>query len=158
MKSSHLLVVLPLALASLGSQCGAKLPERELPAEGEGEGEGPAEGEGEGPPPDGACTGDADMEILENTDVQGAATGCAFQCMQDPDMEACTRACIIEQTGLTEPCAQCFAALIACIGANCLMVCLDPNNPECGPCTDQHCSAAFLECSGLPAAAPPPPQ
>ncbi len=49
MKSSHLLVVLPLALASLGSQCGAKLPERELPAEGEGEGEGPAEGEGEGP-------------------------------------------------------------------------------------------------------------
>ncbi len=54
MRRIHLAVVLLAATGAYGANCGAELPERELPAEGEGEGaaegegEGAAEGEGEG--------------------------------------------------------------------------------------------------------------
>ncbi len=77
---------------------------------------------------------------------------CGWQCIGKPPEDPCMATCIAERGGVSQPCAQCYAELLACIGANCLGKCVRPESPECAACAVQNCGVAFEACSGLPSA------
>jgi hypothetical protein len=102
------------------------------------------------PPPEEQCTNTDDMAIIESTDTLGVATDCMFSCIADADPDACTHACIVDATGLSDGCTGCYVDGLNCVVDNCLVECAaDPSSIECNDCMMTSCSADFLLCSGL---------
>ena len=66
----------------------------------------------------------------------------------------CQQGIIEDKTGapLTEPCAACYGASVACSSANCAAFCgSNPDAPACNDCRCRsNCTPGFVECSGLP--------
>jgi hypothetical protein len=96
------------------------------------------------------CTDSADLGIIQDPTamVQEKVGTCG---QQNLGMDPATKNCIVMQTGLTEPCAQCFANTVACAAQHCLTQCLsDPASQACSDCRATNCDPEFYLCSGLP--------
>lgn len=102
------------------------------------------------PTPDGplpACLNDADQSIpIEEIDA--AANTCGNRCILDSTPN-CVRDCMIEEIGVTEPCAACYDAMVACMVSNCALQCIDDTSEACETCRLANCAEPFTECSGL---------
>ena len=100
---------------------------------------------------DGECNNDVDREIIENTDMIGEASNCGMGCLGSSDPEICSVTCLSEATGISEPCAWCYAESITCTIDNCLMSCaMDPESEECRICQeDSNCINDFYQCAGV---------
>lgn len=99
----------------------------------------------------GACTGASDTAIIyadPQVPIQ-ATTQCAIsQCFGEL---ACMIDCLVEATGLSEPCAECYALSGVCGFQSCMNPCLtDPEGAECWDCMEVYCMPDFYDCSGLP--------
>ena len=85
-----------------------------------------------------------------------AATGCPAATVQalTTCVVDCTQAIIEEVTGseLTEDCAGCYGASVACSAALCATSgCANPTSPGCIQCRcENDCTPGFDRCSGLP--------
>ncbi|MEZ4471729.1 MAG: hypothetical protein R3F60_13210 [bacterium] len=69
-----------------------------------------------------------------------------------PAARPCATGCVQRAAGLTDACASCFGDVLACTLMNCALQCINPNNPDCRVCQQQHCLPAFEACAGV---APP---
>jgi len=101
---------------------------------------------------DGACNNAADLALYADLDanrvwnacVPGAPTGQG--CLLD---EACNTTCVAGETGVSEPCAGCFAGLVSCLVTECASACAtQPPLPACGACVADHCEPAYQSCFG----------
>ena len=89
--------------------------------------------------------------------VIASLTSCGRKAMGRMDQ---SKACIVEQTGLSMPCATCYDHDdIHCGEEYCRAECLGGPSPACSKCTDKQCKfppsngiqrEGFLECAGLP--------
>ena len=100
------------------------------------------------PDPKGACTNEADQEIVDTTDVEAISYDCALKNLGNA--KAATE-CIQEETGLSDACVGCFGQVNACGMSKCLAQCIQPQSKACTECIDENCMPAFEECSGLSA-------
>ncbi len=90
----------------------------------------------------------ADQAIAADmTKLQADVTDCGIKNLgADP----ATTNCIVTGTGLSEPCAKCFATMVACAIEKCLAKCAaDMNSQDCADCREQNCNAALESCSGI---------
>lgn len=99
-----------------------------------------------GAPPSGACTNAGDQAILAGGQVQTQVEQCA---QQNFGAEPGTKDCIKSTTGLSDGCVTCFDDTVQCTVANCIAQCAGGQTPDCTACMDQHCTPAFVQCSGL---------
>ena len=101
----------------------------------------------------GACTNDADLGILatDRPNVEAKAQECGLGCLNDTDPVACSVPCITEVYALTDECAACYGATIACTIERCVAECIaDPAAEPCTTCqVEKGCIDEFLTCSGL---------
>ena len=105
----------------------------------------------------GVCQNPTDCGPVQSGSAREAASNCGSACLGDADEQACTNNCIIQQTGLTPACTDCYAEIVVCSRELCLPPCLmDPESQACFDCQLANgCRAAFDACSGLPAASAP---
>jgi len=95
----------------------------------------------------GGCDNQTDIELLYAwEDINGVMMTCAIQCAGD---EACATTCVEDASGISEPCAGCFGAMIACTLEKCFLKCLDAESEACTTCQDAECLGPFEECAGL---------
>ena len=102
-------------------------------------------------PAGGACLNADDLATIETQDVQGVATTAGTECLFAGDPAACATEKIVDQTGLSEPCADCYSGVFVCSISNCLAQCVPPNEASlaCQECVAESCASVFTECSGL---------
>ena len=95
-----------------------------------------------------ACDNENDILILADgqADLTETMKDCALSCLGE---EACAKECVIKELGVSNDCAGCFGANIACTMKNCALHCMDPNNDKCAECQEENCNADFNECAGL---------
>ena len=105
--------------------------------------------------PAGMCMNAEDGAILGAVDVAAVTSDAATACYlggatEDASYVACTSEALIDETGLTAGCVDCFVQSALCAKNNCLVECLsDP--VACETCREENgCISAFYECSGLP--------
>jgi len=94
----------------------------------------------------GDCINSADLALAQTVDFVQQA----FQCVQqgNSDNEQITQ-CLITATAVSEKCASCHAALMACVFSICDTECETGPTPDCEECTTAQCGPPFQECSGL---------
>jgi hypothetical protein len=104
------------------------------------------------PADDGTCENDTDCPKVESGEARSSAQSCGLSCLQDEDQATCAVTCIVEDTGITQDCAGCYAAAVKCAADNCLAQCgSDPASQACSDCqVENGCRSAFDTCSGLP--------
>lgn len=100
-------------------------------------------------PPGGACDNEADLAILETVDAESAANECGVGCLNADDIHACSETCIVAETGLSQPCASCFADVVVCVVEQCFFPCSQPESPACAACIESACIPPLEACSGL---------
>jgi len=100
------------------------------------------------------CTNAADKAIIDpdREGVSDKAKECGLACLGQPDPVACSMPCVIENTGISEGCAGCYAEMIYCSIVHCVLQCA--SNPDAEPCIQcqdkNNCYDDFYYCSGLP--------
>jgi len=95
----------------------------------------------------GACDNPTDEDLLvAQEDLDGVVMTCALNCIGE---EACSTNCMIEATGLSEPCSACFAGTISCTMKNCVFQCLNAESTQCKDCQESNCFEDFEACAGL---------
>jgi hypothetical protein len=88
------------------------------------------------------------MTIITGSDVVGPVGDCAMSHTFDPD--PAIRDCIVGATGLSNPCADCYAQAIHCTIMNCAFMCAGGGDSmPCMMCRATYCDPAFATCSGL---------
>jgi hypothetical protein len=104
--------------------------------------------------PPGMCMNAEDGAILASMDVADATSTAATDCYlggatEDEAYVTCTSEALIDETGLTAGCVDCFVQSALCAKNNCLVECLsDP--VACETCREENgCTSSFYECSGL---------
>jgi hypothetical protein len=112
-------------------------------------------------PVSGHCTDPADLAAYKASyplqdggmgSVYDIAQACALPCPSQPDPNACTLACIEQQTkhAFSQGCAMCFVDVTACGLQNCITDCL-ASKVQCNACLCAHgCFAALVACTGVP--------
>ena len=102
-------------------------------------------------PPAGACTNEADMAVLQGDPTVGdTIKECAMGCLGNED-PLCATTCIVDATGLSAGCSECYNGTFMCSVDNCLAQCVaDPNSDACVACQAEHCAEDFLACAGIP--------
>ncbi len=122
----------------------------------------------------GSCTSAPDRAAVEatymlpNVDDGGmmeaaardVARQCGIECLFSFETEAeqrvCTHECILEKTGMSSECADCYVASVDCGRTHCLTECVGSNHELCFQCTcgdnlmSVNCIEPFETCSGLP--------
>ena len=71
--------------------------------------------------------------------VNDLASTCGVMCISDPDLEACTAACINASSlgAVSTPCGRCYGVYFRCSVEMCLADCLaDPAAPACMSCLE----------------------
>jgi len=104
------------------------------------------------PPPDDLCLNDADIAVLEASDVSAATRAAAIDCLISgaEDMGACVMDAITAATGVSVACGSCYVGAVNCVGANCFDLCVpDPSTEACVACEAEHCGMEFYLCSGF---------
>ena len=100
------------------------------------------------PAPSGACTNAADQAVMDAVDVTGLAQACGLNCLGQT--QDCAINCVVDDTGLSEACAQCYSEIITCSVINCLNECVsDPASEVCTECQGEFCTEDFYACTGL---------
>ena len=92
----------------------------------------------------------ADLALMaSNPLVAGPALPCQLACTNAPDPQECLSDCI-SANGLSEACADCFAAYAYCLIATCPICQEQPESPACIACqANSGCKEDFMACSGL---------
>ena len=98
----------------------------------------------------GACTNPADLAALQSADIATTISDCAMSCIMGGG-DTCAKDCVIEKTGLSDACAQCFGDIISCATSKCMFQCMGGDTPECASCRETSCNPAFEECAGVSA-------
>jgi thiol-disulfide isomerase/thioredoxin len=104
-----------------------------------------------GPIPCPTCS-PADIAIILNDPqfLTNAGGFCVLDCLGSGDLVACMTNCIVNNSGLSENCAECIAVRQACLFTECPACLLDPGSVACQACmTTSTCAADFSLCSGL---------
>jgi hypothetical protein len=103
-------------------------------------------GAGGGLPTD-ACINVDDLPIVCDETFADEVGMCGSASGGDPEQ---TATCLVENTSVSAPCADCFAALTACIVTNCFDECTtDPSSQACADCqTINGCDASQDACAG----------
>ncbi len=96
----------------------------------------------------GACMNAADLAI-DQDETSTKAKDCGLGCLNDADTNACAQACVVEQTGHSEACSQCYTDTILCSINNCIPACLTPDSEACQTCQAENCTPAFFACTGF---------
>jgi hypothetical protein len=98
----------------------------------------------------GECTNETDLATLASVDAAASAGSCGLGCLADEDPRACSIACIVDDTGLSNECAGCFGDIVACSIEFCLAPCAsDPAGDACAACqVESGCVDAFDACTG----------
>lgn len=94
----------------------------------------------------GACVNEADLTKIQPLNYDLEWNKCVPGCVTNVD---CNTSCFVDNTGLSEPCARCFAELVQCWIVNCASAC--PNgggSPECFACVEQACMPDYQTCFG----------
>ena len=127
----------------------------DVDGDGDGDVDGDVDGDGDGDAtPGGApCDNEADLGVIASIDVNAESNTCGATCAFDAEPWSCSNSCIVDATGLSDGCSACYSDSVICTVDNCLALCMDPSNPGCNPCREEHCMPAFWECSGLDAEA-----
>ena len=101
--------------------------------------------------PTGACANEADMGVLQgDPEVGGKIQTCAMGCLGSED-PLCATDCIVEKTGLSAECSECYNGTFMCSVDNCLAQCVaDPASEGCTTCQAEFCAESFTACSGIP--------
>ena len=95
----------------------------------------------------GACVNPADTAIIAAKDVETIAKDCFIKNLSDP---AKGKTCIVDQTGISDPCASCFQGVGACGASKCVLQCIaDSGSKACNDCLNANCYPVFKTCSGL---------
>lgn len=97
----------------------------------------------------GACNNSADLAIMaDQAQLTSDVGGCA---QKHFGAEPATKDCIVQETGLSDGCSQCFADSAKCIISKCLSQCIsNPQGQACTDCRVANCDPAFVACSGVP--------
>jgi thiol-disulfide isomerase/thioredoxin len=92
----------------------------------------------------------ADLALMaSDPGVISPSQFCSFSCASVPDQQQCLSACLAGN-GLSDPCADCFAAYVLCQAATCPICLEQPQSPACIACQENNgCKEAFTACSGL---------
>ena len=100
---------------------------------------------------DGDCQNETDCPKVESGEARMDSQTCGRSCLENPDPPTCTVGCIVQQAGITQECAVCYATLAGCAAERCLAVCSDdPAGDACNQCQiDMGCRGDFDDCSGL---------
>jgi len=96
----------------------------------------------------GACDNPTDLQTILSEDLAGASSSCAMSCIGQGT--TCVVNCMRPKTSLSDPCLECFAAVVSCTVEKCAFNCLSPTSQACSDCRKQKCGPAFEECAGLP--------
>ena len=96
-----------------------------------------------------ACDNPDDLAALDESDTFGVALGCLLKSGCGTDA-FCLADCISDQTGLSQDCAYCWAALSICGLDSCLVICNpDMGSATCRECISKQCGADFEICAGI---------
>lgn len=99
----------------------------------------------------GACTNDADGNVLASIDVAAVVEGCAKGCILASDKATCGGDCLAKEAGLTAGCAACFGGNVACAFTKCTFECGFGAADACLSCQKEAgCFGEFESCAGLP--------
>lgn len=99
----------------------------------------------------GACTNDADGNVLASIDVAAVVEGCAKGCILAADKAVCGGDCLAKEAGLTAGCAACFGGNVACAFTKCTFECGFGTADACLTCQKEAgCFGEFESCAGLP--------
>ncbi len=97
---------------------------------------------------EGACVNREDLRAIAFLDYNVEWNNCVVgeNCFTDVE---CNTPCFARNTGLTEPCARCFAEIVVCIVGRCAGVCGGGGgSPECLACIGETCGPPYRECFG----------
>jgi len=98
----------------------------------------------------GACTNTADQALITDANMQLAAEACVNACVGSTNLSGCVSNCLVTDTGLSRPCADCYGNSAECAAINCLSPCyITPDNATCAACIETSCMGEFSACSGL---------
>ncbi len=90
-----------------------------------------------------------DVTTLAGEDYQSLLVSCALPCLGG-DSRACVRECVVDQTGISAGCGDCFGGLGECGIGSCLGACAsDPGGAACIDCFVDSCGDDFSYCSGF---------
>jgi hypothetical protein len=99
----------------------------------------------------GACTNDADGNVLASIDVAAVVEGCAKGCILAGDKATCGGDCLAKEAGLSADCAACFGGNVACAFTKCTFECGFGTAEACLSCQKEAgCFVEFESCAGLP--------
>ena len=100
----------------------------------------------------GACQNADDCPIILAGTARSAAQTCGLGCIGNADTTACSRACVVKETSLSEDCADCYVGIVSCSFEHCVSQCAsDAESQACFQCqVDNKCRSTFDTCSGLP--------
>jgi len=94
----------------------------------------------------GACVNEDDLTKIQPLNYDAEWNKCVPGCLTKVD---CNTSCFMTNTGVSEPCAGCFAELVRCWILSCASAC--PNgggSPECFACVEQACLPDYQSCFG----------
>jgi len=125
----------PIDLVAIGGDCDDMDPDR-YPG---------------GPIPCPVCS-PADIAIILSDPqfLSNAGGFCTVDCLGSGDLTQCLAACIVGNTGMAEPCAECIAERQVCLFSECPACLFDPGSVACQNCmATTTCNSDFALCSGL---------
>jgi hypothetical protein len=98
----------------------------------------------------GHCENAADLAIITvgQADVVAQSSSCYLGCLEDANPVECSNSCIVENTGLTQDCANCYTQANVCVTNLCLPACLNPQSAACISCVEDNCLGIFNDCAG----------
>ncbi|HEX5100553.1 MAG TPA: hypothetical protein VFV94_13685 [Polyangiaceae bacterium] len=95
----------------------------------------------------GACTGAADCPAVEGGILRADAEVCERDCNASA---SCETTCLAEDGGISAGCAGCYVEFLDCVTTECTgNGCPSQGGNACMNCEVEHCSDAFMSCSGL---------
>lgn len=98
------------------------------------------------------CQNSQDCPFVVDGTARVAAQTCGKEeCLQSED-EDCAQECITRDLDMSDECATCYGAFVACTIEKCVLDCIaDPDATVCSDCQEeQGCRSEFNTCSGLP--------
>jgi hypothetical protein len=101
------------------------------------------------------CAPPTDVALLCMGNVAPVAGQCGVDCKGNSLVESCTAGCIRRMLALSEGCAGCYAAVVACVSRECSEPCATPASLACTECQiEKGCRVRFFDCSGLTGGTP----
>eukprot|EP01083_Nonionella_stella_P050606 134567_1 len=101
----------------------------------------------------GKCVDVSDKKIVESAPFDQTMSACAqnFKCVLSPHYADCVSNCLMDKSGLSKSCAQCYGADAGCSKSHCAQKCAmyGPDSTQCRQCSADFCEADLEKCTGL---------